>query len=375
MAGIDRQRVIGEFMELVQFPSTSGNERMLADCLIDRLRKLNFEVTEDDAGTKLGWDTGNVIAKWPATVSGKKSILFCAHMDHVAPGEKIVPYVKDGAIYSQGSTVLGADDKAGIVAIMEALRVIYEERQPHGDIEILFTVGEENGLNGAKNLNRALLTAEVAYVLDTNGSAGKIVIQAPAQNKIKAIIHGKSAHAGIAPEAGINAIQAAGAAVAQMKSGRIDYETTANVGVFQGGTATNIVPERVEVLCEARSLQEDKLESQTWHMQETFMQVAAQWGARAEVTVEKQYQSFKLEESSDVVQLAMRAARRMGASPILETTGGGSDANFLNLYGIPSVVLGAGMQNVHTTDEFIYIDDLVRSAEYVLSIIQTTVEG
>jgi len=371
---IDKQRVVREFMEMVRFPSTSGNERLLADHLMERLRELGLEVTEDDAGRKLGWGTGNVIAHWPATVPGKKTLLFCAHMDHVSPGEHIEPYIQEEVIYAKGSTVLGADDKAGIVPIMEALRVLQEQKLPHVGLEILFTVGEENGLNGVKNLDPALLKADMGYVLDSDGSAGKIVVQAPSQHKIKAVVHGKAAHAGMAPEAGINAIQAAGAAVAQMKSGRIDAETTANIGVFQGGKATNIVPEYVEVFCEARSLNADKLAAQTRHMQETFEQVASSWGARAEVTVENQYETFKLDESSGVVQLALKAAQKIGAVPSLESTGGGSDANFLNRYGIPTAVLGVGMQNVHTTDEFLYIKDLLRSTEYVLAIIQAAAE-
>lgn len=372
---INKQRVVDEFMELVRFPSTSGNERQIADCLINRLRSLGLEVIEDDAGKKLGWNTGNVIARLPATVPGKKKLLLCAHMDHVGPGENIEPYIRDGAIYSKGETVLGADDKAGIVPIMEALRVVLEQKLPHGGLEVLFSVGEENGLNGAKNLDPKLLTADLGYVLDTSGSAGKIVVQAPSQNKIRAVIHGKAAHAGIVPEAGINAIQAAGAAVAQMKSGRIDVETTANVGVIRGGTATNIIPDYVEVLCEARSLNNAKLEAQTQHMRETFEQVTAQWGAKAEVTVENQYQSFKLDEQHAVVQFAVHAAQKIAAQPVLESTGGGSDANFLNAYGLPTAVLGVGMNNVHTTEEYIYIEDLIRSTEFVLAIIQSIVEA
>jgi tripeptide aminopeptidase len=368
---INQQRVVEEFLELVRFPSTSGNERLLADVLISRLRDLGLVVIEDDVGLRLGWTTGNIIARWPATVPGKQTLMFCAHMDHVAPGENIEPFVQDGVIYSKGETILGADDKAGIVPIMEALRVIYERKIPHGGLEIVFTVAEENGLNGAKHIDSKMLTADLGYVLDTDGSAGKIVVQAPAQNRIKAVIYGKAAHAGIAPETGINAIQAASAAIAQIKMGRIDAETTANVGVIHGGKATNIIPEHVEVLCEARSLNTEKLHAQTKHMKEIFEQVVVQWGARVEVTVENQYLNYRLDEDNSVVQLALQAAQKIGVQPLLQATGGGSDANFFNTYGIPTTVLGVGMSNVHTTEEYVTIHDLVRTTEYVLAIIQT----
>lgn len=371
---INQERLIDEFMELVRYPSTSGNERVLADVLIDRLRAIGLEVIEDDAGQKLGWDVGNIIARWPATVPGKQTLLFCAHMDHVPPGENIEPYIRDGAIYSKGETVLGADDKAGIAPILEALRVISEQGMPHGGLEILFTVGEENGLNGVKYMEPALLQANLGYVLDTNGDVGKIIIQAPFQHDITAIIYGQAAHAGIEPEKGINAIQAAGAAVAQLKIGRIDAETTANVGIIKGGIATNIIPEHVEMQCEARSLQLGKLEEQVKHMRETFEQVAGSWGARADVTVENQYRGYALAEQSPVVRLAVQAAQKIGVPPLLCTTGGGSDANFLNHYNIPTTVLGVGMRNVHTTEEYIYIADLVATTEYVLAIIQAAAE-
>jgi tripeptide aminopeptidase len=372
---INKERLVDEFMELVRYPSVSGNERALADVLIGRLRDLGLEVVEDNAGQKLGWAAGNVFARWPASVPGSQALLFCAHMDHVPPGENIEPYISDGAIRARGQTVLGADDKAGIVPIMEALRVIHERRMPHGELEILFTIGEENGLNGVKNMDAAMLKAKLGYVLDTSGDVGKIITQAPFHHIITATIYGKAAHAGLEPEKGINAIQVAGVAVAQLKAGRIDAETTANVGLIHGGKAINIIPEYVEIQCEARSLNLRKLEEQTKHMQEVFTGTARQWGARAEVEVENQYQGYSLDEQSPVINLAVQAARKIGLNPTLCTTGGGSDANFLNYYGLPTTVLGVGMRKVHTTEEFIYIKDLVSTTEYVLSIIETALEN
>lgn len=372
---IKKERLIGEFMEFVRYPSTSGNERALADVLSARLQNIGLEVREDDAGRKLGWSAGNIIARLPATLPGKKTLLFCAHMDHVPPGEGIEPCIRDGAIYARGKTVLGADDKAGIVPIMEALRVIQEQHLPHGDLEILFTVGEENGLRGVRHMEPAMLNAQQGYVLDTDGDVGKIVTQAPYHDNLTATICGRAAHAGIEPEKGINAIQAAGAAVARIKAGRIDFETSANVGLIQGGKATNIVPACTIVQCEARSHNREKLLAQLKHMRETFEEAAVEWGARAEVKIEKKYDGYKLDADSPVVRLAVLAAQNIGIPALLSATGGGSDANFLNKYGIPTTVLGVGMRNIHTTDEFIYLDDLVRATAYVLSIIKCAAAG
>ena len=239
---------------------------------------------------------------------------------------------------------------------------------------MVFTVSEEGGLNGYKHLDRSLLKGDFGYILDSSGVPGKIITMAPGQNKIKVVIHGKTAHAGLAPEEGINAIVVAGKALAELRQGRIDEETTTNIGNIHGGGATNIVPDRVEIACEARSRNMVKLEQQTQYMKETFERVAAANGGRAEVDVQTAYGPYVLAEDSKVVTLAKAAAERIGLTPRLEATGGGSDANFFNSYGVPSAVLGVGMAKVHTTEEYIKEVDLYQSAEYVISIIQTVAE-
>lgn len=366
---VNQQRLLDEFLELVQIDSAPKDERLIADALIPKLKELGFEVTEDDAGKKIGGNAGNLIA----VLEGQKeapALLFCAHMDRVEPGRGIKPQIKDGIITSDGSTILAADDVAGIAAILEAVRVVREQQIPHGRIEILFTVAEEGGLFGAKSLDPNLLQAKAGFFLDAGGPVGTIVVQAPAQKSLKATIHGKAAHAGVAPEAGISAILVASHAFTKMKLGRIDPETTANIGIIQGGVATNIIPDRVDFKGEARSLDNNKLEAQMNHMVDTIKATCADFGITADIEVEHSYSAFGLTSEDYVVQLASKAAKEIGLEPRLESTGGGSDANIINGYGIPSVVLGMGYTDVHTTSEAIPVSQLEAAANYVLSIIK-----
>ncbi len=366
---INKQRLLDEFLELVQVDSASKDERLMADALRPKLEALGFTVTEDDAGSKIGGNAGNLIA----VLEGEKdapALLFCAHMDRVEPGRGIKPVVENGTIKSDGTTILAADDVAGIVAVLEAVRTAQEQEIPHGRLEILFTIAEEGGLYGAKNLDPSVLKAKAGFFLDTGGPVGTIVVQAPAQKNVSAVIHGRAAHAGVAPEKGISAILVAAEALTRMKLGRIDPETTANIGIIKGGVATNIIPDRVELKGEARSLDQDKLNRQAEHMVEVIKAACAAHGVEAEVQVGDSYNSFRLTEQDYVVQLAVQAAKALGLEPRIEKTGGGSDANIINGYGIPSVILGLGYTNVHTTDEAIPIDQLEKAAQYVLQIIK-----
>lgn len=368
---INKERILSEFFELVKINCPSRNEREVADVLKNRLTKLGFSVKEDDIGEKIGGNCGNVFAYLKGSVSGAPTVMLNAHMDCVQPCAGIEPVLKDGVITSAKDTILAADNKAGVAAIMEAVRVITELKVPHGDIQVIFTVAEDGGLDGARNLDKANLQADFGYSFDASGSPGEIITMAPGQNSILVTMYGKSAHAGVAPEEGINAITVAGKALAELKQGRIDFETTANVGIIGGGVATNIVPDKVELKCEARSRNMEKLEAQCRHMKETFEQAAAAHGARAEVTVTKAYGPYVLGDNDPVVDLFVKAAGSIGIKANLAVTGGGSDANFFNAYGLPTAVLGIGMSKVHTTDEFIKEEDLYQSAELALAIIKS----
>lgn len=367
---INQQRLVDEFLELVKIDSASKDERLIADALIAKMAALGLAVTEDNAGERIGGTAGNLIG----ILEGQKeapALLFCAHMDRVHPGFGIKPQIKDGVIRSDGTTILAADDVAGIVAILEAIRIIQEHKIPHGRLEILFTVAEEGGLYGAKSLDPGELQAKAGFFMDAGGPVGTIVTSAPAQKGLQATIHGKAAHAGVAPEDGISAILVAARAITRMRLGRIDPETTSNIGIIQGGVATNIIPDKVELKGEARSLNNEKLDSQINHMVDAINAACADHNVKADIRVDHSYSAFSLTESDIAVQLAVKAAEAIGLRPQLQSTGGGSDANIINGYGIPSVVLGMGYTDVHTTAEAITIEQMVTAARYVLSIITT----
>ena len=372
---INEKRVLAEFYELVKIKASTRAERQVADVLKVKLAQMGLEVHEDNTGEKIGGNSGNVLGFLKGNTAGAPRLMFTAHMDCVECCAGIEPVLKDGVITSAGDTILGADDKSGVVAILEALRLLQEEKAPHGDIQVIFTVAEEGGLNGSKNIDRALLRADLGYALDSSGSPGEIITMAPGQDKIEAVIHGKKAHAGVAPEEGLNAIVVAARCLADMKQGRIDFETTANIGVIQGGTVTNIVPDRVDVVAEARSRNAAKLVAQTTHMKETLRRWRRDNGARAEVKVTKSYDPYVLAEDSLVVDIARRAALSIGLKPECKGTGGGSDANFFNSYGVPTTVLGTGMSKVHTADEFITEKDLYANCALVLAIMKTAAQG
>ncbi len=372
---VNKDRILDEFIRLVKIDSPTMHEREIADYLKGKLSALGLEVYEDGAGDVIGTEwgnpAGNLIATLKHTVPGAPAILLCAHMDTVEPGRGVNPIVKDGAVYSDGTTVLGSDDKAGIAAILEAIQVLKEQDLPHGDIEVVFTVAEEGGLRGAKNLDYKRLKSRFAYVLDCDGAAGTIITRAPAQYRIKSSIIGKAAHAGISPEDGINAIYIASKAISQMQLGRIDEETTANIGVISGGKATNIIPDLVNIEGETRSIDTEKLEKQTDRIVEILKKTAREFGAQVKVEKDFLYPRLKLDETDTAVVIAMEAALAIGRKPVLAGTGGGSDANILNGYGIPTVNLGIGMSKVHSTEEYITIDNLVLNAQYLLEIIKS----
>ena len=369
---IDKERVLQEFIELVAIPSSGRAERQIADALKRKLTEIGLAVEEDATGAKIGGNAGNLIARLPGTVAGAPCIMLSAHMDSVEPCSGIRPQRKDGVITSAGDTILGADCKSGIVPVLEALRVIQAEKMPHGEILVVFSVAEEGGLNGAKNIDPAKIRADFGYALDGSGVPCVITTMAPGQNHLQLIVHGKTAHAGLEPEAGVNAIVLAGKALAEMPQGRIDFETTCNVGLIKGGVATNIVPDRVEITVEARSRNQDKLTSLTEEIVAAFSATVEKNGGQVECQVTKKYDPYVLAEDSLVIRSAVQAAKAAGLSPVLEGSGGGSDANFFNRYGVPNAVLGTGMSKVHTKEEFIREEHLFQTTEWVLQLIKQT---
>lgn len=371
---ISKERIVQEFMELVRVDSETKFEEVISGVLKDKFGRLGLHIVEDDAKEKTGHGAGNLIITWAAEGAEQApKLLFTCHMDTVTPGRGIQPTLgEDGWIRSDGTTILGADDKAGIAALLEAIRVIRENGIPHGQIQFVITVGEESGLVGARALDPEQLDASLGFALDSNGELGSIVVAAPTQAKIKMIIKGKSAHAGVNPEDGISAIQVASKAISKMKLGRIDKETTANIGKFQGGGATNIVCDFVEIDAEARSIVQEKVDKQVADMREALETTVREFNADCEFKSEIVYPAYSFNEHDEVVQLAQRAIRGLGLQANTFTSGGGSDANIFNGLGIPTVNLAIGYRDIHTTKERIQADDLVKAAQIVVAIVEET---
>ncbi|PLR99848.1 tripeptidase T [Bacillus sp. T33-2] len=366
---INNERLLNEFLELVQIDSETKFETEIAKVLKQKFSHLGLDVFEDNTSGKTGHGAGNLVCTLPGTKEGVDTIYFTSHMDTVVPARGVKPSIKDGYVVTDGTTILGADDKAGLAVMLETIRVLKEQGIPHGVIQFIITVGEESGLVGAKVLDRELVKAKYGYALDSDGKVGNVVVAAPTQAKVSAVIHGKTAHAGVAPEKGVSAITVAAKAIAKMPLGRIDEETTANIGSFRGGTQTNIVCDHVEILAEARSLVPEKMEAQVEKMKTAFETVAEEMGGRAEVDVQVMYPGFKFGEGDHVVKVARRAAAKIGRSCELQKSGGGSDANVIAGFGIPTVNLAVGYEEIHTTNERMPIEELEKLAEMVLAII------
>jgi len=366
---VNRERMVSEFVKLVQIDSLSLQERQMADTLKSIMEQMGLDVYEDDAAKNIGGNAGNLIC----TIKGTKNVpavLFLAHMDTVTPGNSKKAVIDGNIIRTDGSTVLGGDDIAGIVCILEALKVIKEKNIEHGDIQVVFTVAEECGLLGAKNLDYSKIYARYGFVMDNGGPIGTVAVNAPSQNQIDVIIKGKAAHAGVEPEKGISAIQIAASAILGMKLGRIDEETTANIGVINGGQATNIICDKVVIKAEARSRNEQKLKEQTEHMKKCFLDAANRYGGTVDFRSELLYPSFNIDESEKIISIAREAADDIGVELKLEVTGGGSDTNIINGKGIKAVDVSVGMDKVHSVEEQILIDDMVKAAEFIISIIK-----
>jgi tripeptide aminopeptidase len=367
---INNERLLNEFLELVQIDSETKYETEIARVLKQKFTDLGVEVIEDDTTAVTGHGAGNLICTLNGTKEGVDTIYFTSHMDTVIPAKGVKPSIKDGYVVTDGTTILGADDKTGLAVMLEIIKVLKEQSIEHGTIQFIITVGEESGLVGAKALDPSLVKAKYGYALDSDGKVGNIIVAAPTQAKVAAVIHGKTAHAGVAPEKGVSAITIAAKAVSRMPLGRIDEETTANIGRFQGGTQTNIVCDRVEILAEARSLIPEKMEAQVSKMKEAFESAAQEMGGRAEVDVQVMYPGFKFGEGDLVVELARKAAAKIGRSCELLHSGGGSDANVIAGFGIPTVNLAVGYEEIHTTNERMPIEELNKLGEMVIALIQ-----
>ena len=375
---VNHNRLAGTFKDLVAIDSVSKKEGALARVLCNILESMGAEVLVDNAGEKIGSDTGNIIAKFAGNKQGVPSLLFNAHIDTVQPGENIKVLFSDNTFRSDETTILAADDKSAVAILLEVLTILKERHLQYGPLELVFTICEEVGLLGAKHLDYSMITARYGYTIDATDVEG-IVTRAPAANRLRFDVHGRDAHAGAAPEKGINAIQIASKAIATMTLGRIDKETTANMGIIRGGMATNIVPALVTVEGEVRSHNLKKLDKETKKIVAAFEHEITSFKKkfsfddglpRLEVSISSDFPHMNIPEEHIVIQLAKKAATNRGYKLVCKASGGGSDANIFAGKGIATGVLGTGMCDMHTVRESVRLSDMVKSAELILEIIQ-----
>jgi len=377
---INKKRLAETFKFLVEIDSVSKKEGEIARTLTGILESMGAEILIDNAGSKTGSNTGNLIAKIKGNTEAPP-LLLNAHMDTVDPGSGIRAQFNNGTFTSDGTTILGADDKSAIAILLEAIRVLKEKDLPHGPLEVVLTICEEIGLQGAKNLDYNLISATYGFALDATDTAG-IITRAPSANRLEFKIHGKDAHAGAAPEKGINAIWLAARAVAGLQIGRIDRETTCNIGIIEGGTAINIVPKMVTVKGEVRSHDEEKLKAVTDKIVSSFRGAVADYkptddegSPRLEVIVEHDFSRTHIPDDHPVVVLARKASQTLGRKMETKITGGGADANVFFEKGIVTGVLGTGMRDMHTVRESIKLAEMVQTAELIIEIIRLHAAG
>ena len=404
------------FQNFIRIPSPSGNERAFADVLIARLLAMGLTVTEDDAGSRFGGNTGNILAVLPpserksgcaalsfqggASVSQNMrggdgvassheeiassenmtggaaachipdSVMFTAHMDRVPGGDRIsIRLQPDGRLTSDGQSILAADDVAGVCAILKGVEKVILSGRPHGRVELLFTVSEEYELLGSRNLDTSKIQSKTAYCMDSSGRIGRVIIAAPAIDHINITVRGRKSHAGAEPEKGINAIKLAAEFLAGVRDGRLDPESTANYGIIRGGNATNIICDTVEITGEARSRDEKKLKEYESYAEQFLRDTLSGTGAAYDFTVVENHGAFAVEKDSAAVKRITDALERIGVSPLVEAGGGGMDANILNEKGIITVGVATGYRKNHTFEEELFLEDMEKAAELVEAVI------
>lgn len=370
---VDAGRITELFMDLARVGSPSRRERPVADMVAGRLRALGLEVREDAAAGRVGGDTGNLSCLVPGRGDGP-AVTLAAHLDTVESEGPFEPVLENGIVRNAAGAILGADNKAAVAALVYATERLLGAGVPFPTYELLFTVAEELSVLGSRHLPPDLPTAPLGAVFDSSGPLGGIVVRAPSQQTIRADFKGRAAHAGLEPEQGRSAIQAAAFAIAAMELGRLDEETTANVGVIQGGVAQNIVPAHCGVRAECRSLDPAKLARVTGAMVDALQEGAARAAVDVDLDVVLEYRAFRLAQDHPVVRMGRDAVESLGLQPRYIASGGGSDANVFNERGVPTINLNCGMMKVHTPEEYISAADLATLVRLVEAVVMPAPE-
>ena len=360
---INRDRLVETFVDLVRINSPSFAEKEIGDCLAQRLGGIGFDVIFQQYDRSF-----NLIAIKKGNKRGSP-LMLSAHMDTIEPTEGIVFVVEKDRVRSTGDTVLGADDKSALAQILEVATVLQENRISHGDIEIVFTSAEESGLHGARNLDFKGIRSRHALVLDSGGNVGNIIVGAPTHLRYSMTVTGKSAHAGIEPERGINAIRVASEIITKVPDGRIYEDTTANIGIIIGGTATNVVPKEVVIRGELRSHNRKTLDTTKNMIFKTAQRIATKRHARVDISKDVEYKAYRISKSEPFLKFLKRVFVDSNIEPHLTKTGGGSDANIFHQHGIMAINISNGMQKVHSPEEFILIDDLYKGCAVLLQAV------
>ncbi len=375
---LNTDRLVKTFLELVQIDSPSKQEAAVADYLEKILAPLGVRTWRDNAGEKIGGNCGNLHVQMDAKGADCPGLLFSAHMDCVMPCLGVNPRIDNGVIRSDGKTVLGSDDKAGVAAIVEMLCCVHESGMAHGPIEVIFDVAEEIGLLGANHVDLSAVKAKYAFILDSE-EMDCVVYRAPSANRMHYAIEGVAAHAGMAPEKGVSAIEVFAEAVSKMKLGRLDPDSTANIGTVNAGRATNIVADHLEATAEARSHSNSVLDAQSKHMSDCFEAAVKKFTKTVDgktvapafkADVKREFNAMNISFDNPAYKLAAEAGKQLGIKMQPLSIGGGTNANVYNEKGLPAVVIGCGMKNEHTTSEHVYISDLELSAKLCLTILQ-----
>src|SRR5438105_327906 len=366
--------VLELFTDLAAIKSPPGEERAVADRVTLYLRELGLEVDEDAAGAEVGSTAGNLYCRVGGTAEAGVPLFLCAHLDTVPPDGEIEPVVEEGTVRNAAGTILGADNKSAVAAMLDATRRLAEEGRPHGGLELLFTPKEEVGLLGAAAFDHVRLQAQVGYVYDQAAPIGEVILGAPYSQSLEVRFHGRASHSGMYPEEGRSAIAAAARAIADLRLGRVDEDSTANVGLIQGGTAANIVPEWCTFVAEARSHDERKLADLVQEMLDAITFAAGVAECDAETTVQKSYRGYRFRRDDLAVRLASTALERSGFAPSYALSGGAADANVFNERGLPCVNLANGMASIHTPDGSIAVSDLEDMVEVTLALVDAARE-
>ena len=365
MYSINREKLIKTFVELAEIPSPSWHEKYVMKYIINRFTRLGAECLTYKCG-----ESENLLIRFKG-VQDRNAILLSGHMDTVIPCDNVKAVVTATKISSDGTSVLGSDDKAAIAIFIEAFEYIKKHKIVHGPVEILLTCAEELGLKGIKEFNLSILKAKYGFVFDSSGSIGRVIVKAPFHSNMDITVRGKASHAGMAPEKGINAIRVLSEIITALPSGRIDDESTLNVGIISGGMATNIVPEYAGCKLEVRSLDRKKMAAIEKQVRETAKSICSKNRAGCKIERTLEYSGFKVSPDEKISQLVASAMKRIKVKPEFVAMGGGSDTNIINSSHIRAINLSCGMQKIHSTGEFVMIKDLVKGAELVLSLVET----